>query len=483
MPSRRKRTPADAPLQASDAAEPQVVEWREVFGDDDNGPFSDEASEGDELGVAEASGDYADTPLFPDATDTNVSGAATGAPNSSPDSRASVGGARAAPPAITYTPTERVNTLPPPVYDLSDPDLPFWLAFNRVKGIGPARFKLLYEAFGDARTAWAASMADWQEAGLDTRTAQALEQQRRRITPDAEVERLVRLRVGVVRLVDADYPRLLREAPAPPPVLYVRGALRVEDDLAIAVVGTRRVSAYGRQITEQLVTGLASQGVTIVSGLARGVDTVAHNAALAAGGRTIAVQGCGPDLVYPPENAKLAARIVEEWGGAIITEYAPGVQPEAGNFPARNRIISGVSRAVLVTEAPADSGALITARFAGEQGRDVMAVPGNVTSRSSAGANRLIQDGAKLVMEVADVLLELNPHMAPQQRELRELLPTDEVEAKLVTLLREAGDAQHIDDLCRASGLPTAQVSGALVMLELKGLARLVGPMTYAPGH
>jgi len=459
-----------------------VVEWREVFGDDEAPP--DRAPAHDGLAVAEASGDYADTPMFPDESAPADATAGAADPLSGPgDARATGAGAWSAPPAISYTPAERIGDLPAPEYDLSDPDLPYWLAFNRVKGIGPARFKLLYEAFGDARAAWTARVADWQAAGLDARTSLALDQQRRHITPAAEVERLVRLRVGAVRLVDASYPRLLREAPAPPPVLYVRGTLRPEDDLAIAVVGTRRVSAYGRQVTEQLVTGLASQGVTIVSGLARGVDTVAHTAALAAGGRTIAVQGCGPDLVYPPENAKLAARIVSEWGGAIITEYAPGVQPDAGNFPARNRIISGLSRAVLVTEAPGDSGALITARFAGEQGRDVMAVPGNITNRGSAGANRLIQDGAKLVMEVADILLELNPYLAPQQRELRELAPTDDVEAKLVGLLRTAGDAQHVDDLCRASGLPVAQVSGALVMLELKGMARLVGPMTYAPGH
>jgi len=496
MSARRKRAEASVPTGEPDGeviAEAQVAAWQGGIGDETGAIAAEELGVGltqteepdDGLSMAEAGGDYEDTPLFPDdvAVSVDVTTPQFGAASPASGPLAAPTGKRGAPPAIVYTPAERIAALPAPQYDLSDADLPFWLALNQAKGIGPARFKLLYEAFGDARTAWAATVADWQAAGLDARTALALEQQRRHINPDAEVERLVRLRVGVVRLVDDSYPRLLREVSAPPPVLYVRGVLRPEDDLAIGVVGTRRVSAYGRQVTEQLATGLASQGVTIVSGLARGVDTVAHNAALAAGGRTIAVQGCGPDLVYPPENAKLAARIVEEWGGAIITEYAPGVQPEAGNFPARNRIISGLSRAVLVTEAPGDSGALITARFAGEQGRDVMAVPGNVTNRGSAGANRLIQDGAKLVMEVADVLAELNPHMAPQQRELRELLPADDVEAKLVTLLRAAGDAQHIDDLCRASGLPTAQVSGALVMLELKGLARLVGPMTYAPGH
>ena len=365
----------------------------------------------------------------------------------------------------------------PPGAD-ADADLPWWLALNRVKGIGPARFRLLLDAFGSAREAWEASPAGWRAAGLDERTAVAFERQRVGIHPEAEVETLARLRVAALRVVDAAYPRLLREIPAPPPVIYVRGRLAPEDELALAIVGTRRISAYGRTVTERLAGDLAAQGVTIVSGLARGVDTCAHRATLEAGGRTIAVLGCGPDLVYPPENARLAARIVEQ--GAVVTEFPPGAQPEAGNFPARNRIISGLTLATLVAEAPEVSGALITARFAAEQGRDVFAVPGAITSRGSGGTNRLIQDGAKLIMTAEDALAELNLNMAPQQLELRELLPADETEAALVTLLRAAGDPQHIDDLCRASGMPVARVSGALAMMELKGMALLVGPMTYA---
>lgn len=379
------------------------------------------------------------------------------------------------PPAITYA--DLASALIPET-DLDDTELPYWLAFNRVKGIGPARFRLLLEAFGSGEAAWRADVSAWQAAGLDTRTCAALEHQRVHITPAAEVERVARLRVGVVCLKDAAYPRLLREIALPPPVLYVRGSLCAEDDWAVAVVGTRRVSAYGRQVTERLACELAAQRITIVSGLARGVDSIAHAAALDGGGRTIAVQGCGPDLVYPPENAKLAARVIER--GAIITEFAPGTQPEAGNFPARNRLISGLSLGVLVTEAPEDSGALITTRFAAEQGRDVFAVPGNITSRGSGGSNRLIQDGARLVTEVRDVLEGLNLHLAPQQMELMELLPEDETEAALLAQLGAAGEGLHVDELCRATGLPAATVSGTLVMLELKGQVRLVGPMTYA---
>ncbi len=395
-------------------------------------------------------------------------------PDEADDTASEMAGVRTIPPAVAYTRPEAIGELQG---DLSDPDLPYWLALNRVKGIGPARFRLLLEAFGTAEEAWKASPASWQEAGLDARTSAALEQQRRRIEPEAELERLLRLRVGVLRLVDADYPRLLREITPPPPVLYIRGRIIEEDEWALAVVGTRRASAYGRQVTERLAGELAAQRITVVSGLARGIDTIAHVAALDAGGRTLAVLGCGPDLVYPPDNAKLAARILEQ--GALVTEFPPGTQPEAGNFPARNRLISGLSLGVLVTEAPEQSGALITTRFAAEQGRDVFAVPGNITSRGSVGANRLIQDGAKLVQATEDILTELNLHMVPQQMELREVLPENDLEARLLALLGATGDPQHIDDLCRASGVPVAQVSGALVMMELKGQVSLVGPMTY----
>lgn len=385
------------------------------------------------------------------------------------------------PPAVSYVSAEEAPALDDAP---ADPDLPYWLALNRVKGIGPARFDLLLHAFGTAEAVWRASTRGWQEAGLDARTVAAFERQRARIEPEAEVERLLRLRVRALLLKDNAYPRLLREVALPPPVLYVRGALTEEDGWAVAIVGTRRASAYGRDVTQRLATELASQRITIVSGLARGIDTVAHTAALDAYGRTIAVLGCGPDLVYPPENARLAARILDQ--GALVTEFAPGTQPEAGNFPARNRLISGLSLGVLVTEAPETSGALITTRFAAEQGRDVFAVPGNITSRGSTGANKLIADGARLVLEASDVVQGLNLHMGPQQMELREAMreavPENETEAALLAALDAASEPCHIDDLCRTTGLPVAHVSGTLVMMELTGLVRLVGPLTYARG-
>lgn len=384
------------------------------------------------------------------------------------------------PLAVSYADAEALPAGDNDAAAWHEPDLAYWLAFNRVKGIGPARFAMLLARFRTARAAWEADPAEWRAAGLDERTAASLVRQRAHIHPEAELERLERLRVVALTLAHPAYPKLLREIALPPPVLYVRGRLLPDDEWAVAVVGTRRVSAYGKQVTERLAGALAAQRITIVSGLARGVDTAAHLAALESGGRTIAVLGCGPDLVYPPENKRLAARIVEQ--GAIVTEFAPGTQPEAGNFPARNRLISGLALAVLVTEAPESSGALITTRFAAEQGRDVLAVPGNITARGSYGANKLIQDGAKLVLAAEDVLEELNLHLVPvQQRlELREALPENAAEARVLELLGAAGEPLHVDEICRASGLPVAEVSGTLVMLELRGLVWQHAAMTYA---
>lgn len=377
------------------------------------------------------------------------------------------------PPAIPYLAAHQ----PPPAMDLADDEeRPFWVAWNRVRGVGPVRFQRLLECFGTAAAAWSAGESALRAAGFDTKLLAEIVRQRRAIDPITEMARLVRNGVAALTTRDGEYPRLLREIPAAPPVLYVRGLLLPQDERAIAIVGTRHMTTYGRQVTDRLARDLVSQGMTIVSGLARGVDGTAHAAALEAGGRTIAVLGCGVDLVYPPEHAKLAARIIDS--GAIVSDYGLGMPPEGGNFPARNRIISGLTAATILTEAPIDSGALITADFALEQGREVMAVPGSIFGRASAGCHKRLQEGATLVTSAADIINALNIHLLPEQLDMRDLLPLDPVEGRLLDLL--AGDARHIDDLCRESGLPTAQVSSALAMLELKGLARNLGGMHYA---
>lgn len=241
---------------------------------------------------------------------------------------------------------------------------------------------------------------------------------------------------------------------------------------------TLEVSSYGKQTTEYLVTELAKGQVTIVSGLALGIDTVAHNAALNMdGGRTIAVLACGLDTIYPAENRGLARRIVESGQGVLVSEYPLGVQPESGNFPARNRIIAGLSLGVLVTEAPGRSGALITAEFALKQGREVFAVPGNIFASRSGGVHQLIQDGARLTTKVQDILEALNLFMLPQHIEVQAALPENAEESVLLTLL--GSDPKHVDELIVESGLETTVVAATLTVMELKGMIKQVGGMHF----
>jgi DNA processing protein len=354
-------------------------------------------------------------------------------------------------------------------------EVKYWVGFNLIPGIGRVRFSQLINHFGDLETAWHASPAELKAAGLDERIVPRLTNVRAKISLDAEMERLERYRVKVLTWNDPAFPPRLKEIYDVPPVLYVRGELTAEDEWAIATVGTRRATMYGREVTERIVTNLARSKITIVSGLARGIDSIAHRAALDAGGRTVAVFACGLDVVYPPENLKLAQAIMEH--GALVSDYHLGAKPKAENFPRRNRIMSGLSLGVLVTEAGESSGALITANLALEQNREVFAVPGSVLSPASQGTNRLIQDGAKLVRDADDILEELNLTVVPQQLEMKELIPADETES---LLLRQLGhEPTHIDDVCRQSRLPVSVVSSTLALMELKGMVRQLGGMNY----
>jgi len=361
---------------------------------------------------------------------------------------------------------------------LSPEALACWVALSRVTGIGPASFKALLDYFDDdVEAAWKAGRVELVKAGIARRAIENLLKLRATITPLEELEKLKKQRMGVLTWKDKLYPPLLREIDDAPPVLYLYGKLTEADRFALAVVGTRNSSTYGQQVTERMVTELAKGSVTIVSGLALGIDTIAHSAALDAGGRTIAVLACGLDIIYPPVNRGLAHRIVESGQGVLISEYAPGMQPESGNFPSRNRIISGLSLGVLVVEAPEKSGALITADSALRQGRDVFAIPGSILSSRSAGANKLIQDGARPVMDVKDIIESLNLFMIPHQIEMQAILPDNAEEGKLLALLSH--DPQHIDDLIRSSDLPTTTVASTLTMMELKGMIRQVGSMQF----
>jgi DNA processing protein len=335
--------------------------------------------------------------------------------------------------------------------------------------------RALLDYFGNVEEAWRAPEAALREAGLDRRSLANLSEVRRTWDPDRELARLNQAGVQVLTWEDQQYPQRLKMISDPPPVLFVSGTLCTADDWAVAMVGTRSATVYGKEVSRQIAGDLAKAGVTIISGLARGIDATAHKAALDADGRTIAVLGSGLDIIYPWEHQRLSSEIKER--GALISEYALGTKPEANNFPPRNRIISGLSRAVVVVEAGERSGALITADYAAEQGRDVYAVPGSIFHRSSQGTNHLIREGARPLLGANDILEQLNMAAAFEHAEARQMLPADETEALLLTQLGE--EPVHVDDLGRAAKLPIALVSSTLALMELKGLVRQVSGMTY----
>jgi DNA processing protein len=353
--------------------------------------------------------------------------------------------------------------------------LRYWLGFNLVPGIGPIRLRSLIDRFGDVESAWHASPQGLREANLDRRSLRNLIRARKKINLEAEVHKIERAGVQVLTWDSPDYPTLLSQLPDAPPVLFVKGEIMALDEWSVAMVGTRKASAYGREVAYRLASELARNGVTVVSGLARGIDGVSHQAALDAGGRTIAVFGSGVDVIYPAEHRKLAERIVTQ--GALVSDYALGTRPEAMNFPPRNRIISGLSLGTVVVEAGHRSGALITADFALDQGREVFAVPGSILSPGSAGCNRLLRDGAHIVTEICDVLEVLRLDDLQEKRQARMVLPENATEAAVYETL--SAEPRHLDKVVRASGLPAEVVSSTLVMMELKGMVRQTAPLHY----
>lgn len=353
--------------------------------------------------------------------------------------------------------------------------LRYWLGFNLVRGIGPVRLRALLELFGDVKTAWEAPEADLCLVGLDQRSLRNLLQARRQVDLEQLEKKVLAAGVRVLTWDDLAYPALLKQIPDAPPVLFVKGELLPADEWAVALVGTRKPTPYGREVARLLAAELARNGVTVVSGLARGVDGIAHHAALDAGGRTLAVLGSGVDEIYPAEHRGLAERIVAN--GALISDYPLGTRPEASNFPPRNRLISGLSLGVVVVEAGLSSGALITADFAADQGREVFAVPGSILGSSSAGSNRLLRDGAHIVTEVRDILEVLRLDQLAAKQAAREVLPANPTEATVLAQL--SSEPSYVDDVARAANLPVETVSSTLVLLELKGMVRQVGMLQY----
>lgn len=344
-----------------------------------------------------------------------------------------------------------------------------WIGLSSIPGVGRTTFRKLVQQFGSPCAVLAASRDELlQDGGVSERTAQEIVSSSWRQSAEEELDRATKAGVSIITADDADFPENLRSTPDPPVFLYIRGSLRPTDQAAVAIVGTRTPTHAGMMLAHRMAYDLASAGFTVVSGLARGIDTQAHKGALAAKGRTIAVLGCGIDRAYPPENRDLMERIAGH--GAVVTENPFGTRPESGYFPARNRIISGLSSGTVIVEAAADSGSLITADYAVKQGRKLFAVPGAAGSPANRGSNSLIKQGAVLVEAANDVLAHLGKSSGPRRKDgaspRRDL--TEEEAAVLQALSNEP---KHIDALLAESGKTPGALSGILTTLELKGAA------------
>jgi DNA processing protein len=353
-----------------------------------------------------------------------------------------------------------------------------YVAFNMMEGLGPVKVQALIEALGSPAAVFDPDLPDLRKIkGIGGKLAESILCQRSQIDPRAELERAGELGITVLTPPDGEYPAVLKTIYDPPLALYVRGALLPKDRHALGIVGSRRCTHYGLNTADRLAYQLAQTGFTVVSGLARGIDTAAHQGALKAKGRTIAVLGSALDQLYPPENEALAGAIAG--GGAVVSEYPLGRQADRQTFPYRNRIISGLSMGVIVVESGAKSGSLHTADAAMEQGRSVFAVPGRIDSPASAGTNRLIKNGAKLVDNVGDILEEFELLVPPGQFEkpretsrARPEVPLSEAEQAVVKALWE--EALDVDSLARAAGLPSSRISALLIGLEMKRVIKML---------
>jgi len=355
-------------------------------------------------------------------------------------------------------------------------DLYHWVALSMAPGIGCVLFKRLVEAFGSPAGALRASPKELSRIeGIGPKVVSSLHRYDWKSAAEKELRSLEKIGGRILTWEDDEYPPHLKEIYDPPPVLYLLGRILPQDRRAVAVVGSRYPTTYGMIAAEKIAFGLGKLGINVVSGLARGVDSAAHQGALAAGGRTFGILGCGIDLVYPPENRDLFRQVAGQ--GAVISEFPLKTPPDSDHFPIRNRLISGISLGVVVVEATLRSGSLITARFALEQGREVYALPGNVDSARSEGTNRLIKQGAKLVMAAGDIVEEILPH-------LRETPPPEppqprlsEEEDKVFSVLER--QALHIDAVAQRSGWPVARVSSVLLALELAGHVKQLPGMRF----
>jgi DNA processing protein len=346
-------------------------------------------------------------------------------------------------------------------------------AFNY---FGPARVNLLLSYFKKARKIWLSNPSELAEIGLSKERVLEFEEFRKKFDIEDYFRRLTKLKIGVITILDVAYPVNLKGLEGAPSVLYFKGHLKVADINSVAIVGSRKMSSYGREVAQKFSAELASFGVTIISGLAKGIDTAAHRGALSVGGRTVAVLGQGLDSVYPVENTKLAEEIIKS-GGALLSEYPLGYPALPANFATRNRIVSGLSAAVVVIEGAEKSGTLLTASHAAEQGKSVFAVPGQITSPLSAAPHFLLKNGAKIATSARDILEELDLQVKVDRETIEKILPSSKDEAKLIEIL--AVEPLHLDEIVRISGGKTSEISARLTIMEMKGMIRNLGGGMY----
>jgi DNA processing protein len=358
----------------------------------------------------------------------------------------------------------------------------YHLAFHYCNGIGPKTFLLISKVFNSLEKAWLARQKEWLELGFSKKLVAKLFIHKNEFDLEKTKQELAKLNIKYLAQSDANFPKYLKQIHSCPIGLFFKGSILPTDQKALAVVGSRKVTNYGREVTQKFVSALSLRGFTIISGMARGVDGISHRTALDNGGRTIAIFGSGLDKIYPPEHKNLSTEIIKN--GALISEYPPGTEAIPGNFPARNRIVSGLSLGVLVTEGSQKSGTNITAMMAVEQNREVFAIPGPITSQMSQGPAKLIQLGAKLVMSVDDIMSELNfanvtiSNSGNGKPKINSRPEFDDQNQEQIWQFLINGN-QHIDDIVRSCKIPISQATTTLTMMELKGMVKHLGEGNY----
>lgn len=358
------------------------------------------------------------------------------------------------------------------------PQAKYFHAFNCFnEKVGPAKYKRLIGHFGDLQKAWQGTVSDYISAGIEANLAQEISLRKKTFDIDTEFEKVLKLGVDILTIQDDNYPKPLKEIHSPPFILYKKGEFAKPDDFSLAIVGSRKLTTYGQQVALKIVHDLAEAGLVIVSGLAQGIDTLAHRQALAANSRTIAVIGSGIDdaSIFPSLNRHLAKQVSQS--GVLLSEYPPGTPALKHHFPARNRIISGLSLGSLIIEATERSGALITARHALEQNREVFAIPGSILSKNSFGPNNLIKLGAKAVTDAQDILDELNLQSLKENISARQIIADSQEEALILEVL--TNEPLHVDKIIELTTLDTATVNSVLSLMEIKGKIRNLGGANY----